>query len=135
MVIRFAISLCLVMASCTAVTGRPQGPHEPTVPIEVSAGQTLMAIGPVPCEGIFTYRGLSYLVEIEGCATGYAGAGTVQGLDWPGAIAGDYSREAGSRIWRNQNGVTIELSPPIQSVASTRQLRIYYSGPNLPRQE
>lgn len=135
MVKRFAIALCVVMASCTAMTGRPQGPHGPTVPIEVSAGHTLMASGPVPCEGVFTYRGVSYLVEIEGCATGYVGAGTVQGLDWPGAIAGDYSMEAGSRIRRNQNDVAIELSPSIQSIASTRQLRIYYSGPNLPRQQ
>ena len=83
---------------------------------------------------MFQYRGMSYRVEIEGCPAGYAGVGTLRGLDWRAAVAGDYIAQPGNAVWNNPNGVVIEVNPPIQSIGNRGNLRFYFSGASLPRQ-
>jgi hypothetical protein len=130
----FAIAPCLLIACCAAANRPFRAERPPAVPIEISAGPSLIPSDPPLCEGAFTYRGVAYLVKVDGCAEGYKGAGTIQGLDRPESIVGDYTAQAGSNIWRNEHGVAIDVTPPIKSVNTHRHLRMYYSGANLPRQ-
>jgi hypothetical protein len=134
MVRRLAIALCLLTASCTVAGGQSHREHGPAVPIAISTGQALLGAGAPFCEGIFSYRGVSYLVEIDGCPQGYAGSGVIHGLDGEETIAGDYIANPGSSMWRNPNGVTIDLSPPLPTGGNLGRLRIDYAGAALPRQ-
>jgi len=122
------------MTACVAAGRRSTADRKLTVPITISSGRSLLAAGPPICDGIFLYRGVSYHVEIEGCREGYAGSGTVQGLKLKESIAGDYSVQPGTNLWRNPAGVIIGLSPPLQTTGNNGPLEVDYEGPALPRQ-
>jgi hypothetical protein len=108
--------------------------NEPTVPIRLSAGSSLIATREPFCAGTLLYRGVTYQVEIDGCPGGYSGNGIIRGLRSPEAVAGDYTMHSGGGSWRNRNGVEIDLTPPIQTFNNSGQLKIRYSGAALPRQ-
>jgi hypothetical protein len=131
---RFAIVICLLTTSCGGISPGAKGASETMVPIRLSAGPSLIATRQPLCEGLFSYHGVIYHVEIEGCPQSYIGTGRVLGLRWPQAVAGDYRAQSTGERWLNQNGVEIDLTPPIQTSNNSGQLRIHYAGAALPRQ-
>lgn len=131
---RSAIGLWLLVTSCVTAKAPTQKGQEYAILMNISSGQSLIAASSPPCEGVFEYRGVSYLIEVDGCPPRYKGSATVRGLDWPDAIEGDYMAEPGNVLWRNQNGVVIEPSPLIQSRGNHGDLRISISAAALPRQ-
>lgn len=90
MALCFAIALYLLMTSCVATRRRTQGEQDPTVPIKISAGRSLLVAAPPQFEGVFSYCAVSYHVEIDGCAAGYAGPETVQDLTGGKLLPGLY---------------------------------------------
>lgn len=134
---RIASFLSLLIISCAATNGRIQGQRQPDASIALSSGSSLISTVPPPCEGILSYRGVDYRVTINDQVVGlggYTGRGTVYGLNWPEDIAGSYTTEPGRKVWRNQKGVEIDLSPPIQTSGNAGKFEIDYVGPVLPRQ-
>ena len=102
--------------------------------IRLSAGPSLIHNRQPFCEGLLSYRGVIYHVEVDGCPKGYIGTGTVLGLRGPQTVAGEYSTPSDGERWLNQNGVEIDLSPPIQSSSDHGRLKVHYAGAALPRQ-
>jgi hypothetical protein len=131
---RFVMVICLLANSCSGISGGANGTSEPPVPIRLSAGPSLIATRQPLCEGVLAYHGVIYHVEIDGCPQSYIGTGTVRGLRWPQAVAGDYRTPSDGERWLNQNGVEIDLTPPIKAPNNSGQLRIHYAGAALPRQ-
>jgi len=130
-----ALALSILVASC-ATAGNPVKAPSPTVPIRISTTSSLIPADPPICEGIFSYRGIAYRIEIKGCAEKYAGTGQILGLDRPEGIVGDYAVDSGGKIWRNlkNDQVALDISPPIQTAGNRKHLQLYYSGATLPRQ-
>jgi hypothetical protein len=124
------------MVSCTAAGNPVVGAPSPTVPIRISTVSSLIPSNPPVCEGTFSYRGVAYRIEIDGCAEKYAGTGQILGLERPEAIAGDYAVEPGGTIWRNlkNDQVALDISPPLKTAGNRKHLQLYYSGATLPRQ-
>ena len=132
-----AIFLSLLVLSCAARNGRIPGQRQSSASIMISSGSSLLSTSPPLYVGILSYRGADYRVTVDNSATGlggYTGGGTVYGLNWPEDIAGAYTTEPGGRVWRNQKGVEIDLSPPIQAPGNAGKFEIDYIGPVLPRQ-
>lgn len=132
----WAILLSLLAFSCATLPLRP-GRGQPSTSISISSGPSLLAAAPSPSDGIFSYHGVDYRVivrDLASAAGGYAGQGTVYGLNWPQDIAGTYSAEPGGAIWRNRKGVEIDLTPPPRVSTNSGQFEIDYKGPALPRQ-
>lgn len=132
-----AILLSLLAVSCTAGYQPKQGRGEPSASISISTGPSLLPAVPLPCDGSFACRGIDYHVKIHHLLIGpgsYAGTGTVYGLDWPEDIAGTYSAEPGGKVWHNQEGVEIDLTPPITTLANAGKFEIELVGSTLPRQ-
>jgi hypothetical protein len=131
--LRFAIAICLLAASCSEINGGAGPASEAAVTIRISVGPSLIATGAPMCEGLLSYRGVIYHLHIDGCPQGYTGTGTMLGLKWPQAAAGDYTTQSAGKSWFNQNGVEIDLTPPIPA-SNSEHLRIHYAGAALPRQ-
>ena len=127
--------LALFTVACAHMTAAPPANRGCGSPVEIGAVLSLLPPAPRYAQGIFTYRSVDYRITIRHREwQGYQGAGFVCGLGAPADIAGFYTVERGGAVLRNDNGVQIDLQPPLPAQPSPSKLDIQLAGALLPRQ-
>jgi hypothetical protein len=132
-----AIVLGLSMFFCAPISGAGSPNRSCDSSLEIGTVSSLIPLGRTYAEGTFSYRKVNYSVKIRNWDVepgSYAGVGVVCGLGAPADIEGLYTLDPHGEVWRNENGVQIDMHPPLPVLPSPPELEIKLAGPLLPRQ-
>jgi hypothetical protein len=105
--------------------------------LEIGTVSSLIPLSRTYAQGTFSYRKVDYSVKIRNWdaePASYAGVGVVCGLGAPADIEGLYTVDPHGEVWRNKNGVQIDMHPPLPVLPSPPELEIKFAGAVLPRQ-